>query len=223
MSKGISFQCFGAATKKALSPYLFRRTFGTSNKCLPADLRFLEGLYGTISWLKYGGARLLRALKVNTLKVIRCSTDNQCSSLRTGRMCAALGCPATRRAASGFLSQFSIDSSFNYLNELFKNTVSFTVHKTDKQWHITRERLHGQIRKQDNLIKRSFCSPNERWEITLRPNLPSYLILKAVEISLKLSKIHVFITQTRSNHPEIGTRYATKMVIYAPFFRYYGT
>ena len=78
-------------------------TFGVSRKCLPAlaDLRFLVGLYGTISSLRYGGARLLRALKVNNnaLKVIRCSTGNQCSSIRTGQMCAARGCPATRHAA----------------------------------------------------------------------------------------------------------------------------
>ena len=53
---------------------------------------------------------------------------------------------------------------------------------------IWREKGHTvkSYRKQDNLIKKSFCSPNERWEIMLRPTLPSYLNLKAVKISWKL-------------------------------------
>ena len=41
----------------------------------------------------------------------------------------------------GFLSQFSIDSSFDYRNEQFNNTM----HTTGKQRRMTRERSHGQI------------------------------------------------------------------------------
>ena len=33
-----------------LSPWLFRRTFGTSNKCLPADLRFLDQMDPLMNW-----------------------------------------------------------------------------------------------------------------------------------------------------------------------------
>ena len=50
--------------------------------------------------------------------------------------------------------------------------------------------------------------------ITLRPTLPPYLILKAAKIfSETLSKIHVFITQTGNNHPEIGRKHAGKMIV----------
>ena len=62
------------------------------------------------------------------------------------------------------------------------------MHRTDKHWRAWREQGHKvkSYRKQDNLIKKSFCPPNKRWEITLRPTLPPYHILKAAKISPKL-------------------------------------
>ena len=68
---------------------------------------------------------------------------------------------------------------------------------------IWREKGHTvkSYRKQDNLIKKLFCSPNERWEITLRPTLHSYLILKAVKISRKLEVKFMF----SSHRPEAIT------------------
>ena len=41
-------------------------------------------------------------------------------------------------------------------------------------------------KKQDNLITKSFCHPNERCEIMLRLTLPPYLIHKKAKISQKL-------------------------------------
>ena len=84
------FHKIGAATKKALLPYLLRLKFGTVKRPLFVNLKSLLGRYGIKISHRYLGAVPVSALKVSTriMKSFLSWTGSQWSSFSVGVTCS---------------------------------------------------------------------------------------------------------------------------------------
>ena len=100
---GISFQRIGAAISKDLSPRVFLIFFRGNWRRLSVLKRkwYLVGTFRVTSYLRYGGAWLLRILKVRSriLNCIRNLIGSQWSEDRTGVMWLNRGVFVISRAA----------------------------------------------------------------------------------------------------------------------------
>ena len=83
-------------------PYVLRLHLGTIKSFFLEDLRFLLGMYGLNSSLRYRGPRPFNTLKtrISILKSIRADTVSQCKLLSTGVTCSYLPVAVSRRAAA---------------------------------------------------------------------------------------------------------------------------
>ena len=101
MSSGRAFHKVGALWENALHPYVLRLHLGTIKSFFSEDLRFLVGMCGLKSSLRYRGPKPFNTLKTrrSILKSIRADTGSQCKLLSTGVTCSYLLVAVSRRAA----------------------------------------------------------------------------------------------------------------------------
>ena len=123
----MSFHKCGDATEKKRKPWL-RRLYVTSNRQWPlADLKLRLGIYLVTRSDKYEGAMPFRHLKVikKILKIMRCSTGNQCSYCSIGDVCSCLGVSATILAAAFWTCWSRLIVCFGslYKSELQKSSL----------------------------------------------------------------------------------------------------
>ena len=101
MSSGRAFHKVGALWENALYPFVLRLYLGTTKSFFLEDLRFLLGMYGSNSSLRYRGPRPFNTLKTrrSILKSIRADTGSQCKLLSTGVTWSYLLVAVSKRAA----------------------------------------------------------------------------------------------------------------------------